>query len=103
MDCNKIKDEDGKAGAERKLLERNYASLMAQKMCPELEGLSQLLAIIDIYICGENRTIGEADWYGILGVIPYALCRTVSDMEIDMHITLSDIEIDTHITLCRTV
>ncbi|XP_050387536.1 uncharacterized protein LOC126803860 [Argentina anserina] len=77
MDHNKSEAIKAKAHAERKLLERNYATakniaLLAQKLCPELEGLSQLLTIIDIYICGENKTIGDADWYGILGVIPYA-------------------------------
>ncbi|KAM5557564.1 hypothetical protein ABKV19_024773 [Rosa sericea] len=77
MDSNKSEAVRAKELAERKLLERNYVSakkiaLKAQKLYPEFEGLSQLLTIIDIYICGENKTIGDADWYGILGVIPYA-------------------------------
>lgn len=77
MDCNKAEAIRAKELAERKLIERSYASakeiaLKAQKLYPRLEGLSHLLTTIDVYISGENKTLGEADWYGILGVVPYA-------------------------------
>ncbi|KAL6127221.1 hypothetical protein ACLB2K_075262 [Fragaria x ananassa] len=77
MDYDKREAFRVKELAEYNLIAKDYASakkfaLKAQKLCPELEGLSKLLTIIDIYICGENKSVGEADWYGVLGVIPYA-------------------------------
>ncbi|KAL6132131.1 hypothetical protein ACLB2K_070502 [Fragaria x ananassa] len=77
MDYDKREAFRAKELAEYNLIAKDYASakkfaLKAQKLCPQLEGLSKLLTIIDIYICGENKSVGEADWYGVLGVIPYA-------------------------------
>ncbi|XP_050156578.1 uncharacterized protein LOC126630498 isoform X2 [Malus sylvestris] len=82
MECNKDDAVKAKELAERKFAERNYASakkfvLKALNLCPELEGLSQMLTILDVYISSENKINGEADWYGVLSVTPYADDETI--------------------------
>ncbi|CAH2043491.1 unnamed protein product [Thlaspi arvense] len=58
--------------AERKLSEKDYDGAKkfvnkARNLYPKLDGLKQVLTIIDVYIGGV-----ESDWYGILGVDPLA-------------------------------
>ncbi|KAG4958549.1 Chaperone protein dnaJ 49 [Glycine soja] len=82
MECNKDEAARAKEIAERKFTEREYAgakkfALKALNLFPALEGLSQLLTTLDVYICAENKIHGEMDWYGILGVYPYADEETV--------------------------
>ncbi|KAF5442241.1 hypothetical protein F2P56_034925 [Juglans regia] len=82
MECNKDEAVRAKEIAERKFMERNYAAskkfaLKAQNLYPELEGLSQMLMTLDVYIYSENKIGGEADWYGVLGVNPLADDETV--------------------------
>ncbi|CAL8127827.1 unnamed protein product [Prunus armeniaca] len=77
MECNKDDAVRAKALAERKFIEKNYAiskkfALKAQNLYPELEGLSQMLTILDVYVAAENKINGEVDWYGILSVTPFA-------------------------------
>lgn len=77
MECNKDEAVRAKEIAERKFTERNYAgarkfALKAQNLYPGLEGLSQMLTTLDIYISAENKVSGEVDWYGVLGVNPLA-------------------------------
>ncbi|KAG7548319.1 DnaJ domain [Arabidopsis suecica] len=62
--------------AERKLSENDYNGAKkfinkAQNMYPKLDGLKQVLMMIDVYFFASNRG-EEADWYGILGVDPLA-------------------------------
>ena len=75
MDCNKDEAVRAKEIAERKFTERNYAAakkfaLKAQNLYPGLEGLSQMLTTLDVYISADNKISGEPDCYGILGANP---------------------------------
>ncbi|KAJ7959303.1 DnaJ domain [Quillaja saponaria] len=82
MECNKDEAVRAKEIAETKFTERDYAgakkfALKAQNLYPDLEGLSQFMLTLDIYISAENKISGETDWYGILGVNPVADDDTV--------------------------
>ncbi|KAK4362604.1 hypothetical protein RND71_017845 [Anisodus tanguticus] len=73
MEC--IKDEAVKAKeiAERKLTERDIAgaqrfALKAQNMFPGLDGLSQFLEVVNVYVAYEKKIHGEVDFYGVLSV-----------------------------------
>lgn len=75
MECNKEEAIRAKVIAERKFQERDFAGakkfvLKAQTLYPGLEGLSQMLTTLDVFISAENRVSGEVDWYGVLGVNP---------------------------------
>lgn len=77
MECNKDEAKRAMDIAERKITEKDYNGAKkfankAQNLFPELDGLKQLLTGIDVYISGEKKICGEADWYGILGVNPFA-------------------------------
>ncbi|PWA95597.1 dnaJ domain-containing protein [Artemisia annua] len=43
-------------------------ALKAQNLFPGLEGISQLLAVLDVHVAAKNKVSGESDYYGILGV-----------------------------------
>lgn len=82
MECNK--DEAGRAKeiAENRFNARDVVgakkfAMKAQNLYPGLEGISQMLSTLDVYIAAENKVCGEADWYGILGVNPQADDETV--------------------------
>ncbi|GAA0143718.1 hypothetical protein LIER_04331 [Lithospermum erythrorhizon] len=75
MDCNKDEAVRAKTIAERKLESKDYSgakifALKAQNLFPGLEGISQMLTTIDVYVSSENKISGEGDWYGVLGVTP---------------------------------
>ncbi|XP_027332544.1 uncharacterized protein LOC113847551 isoform X2 [Abrus precatorius] len=77
MECNKDEAARAKEIAERKFSVREYAgskkfALKALNLYPALEGLSQFLTTLEVYISAENKINGEMDWYGILGVNPFA-------------------------------
>lgn len=66
-----------KANAEKKFLERDFIgarsyALKAQKLCPELEGISQMVATFGVHVASEAKAHGELDFYSILGVDPSA-------------------------------
>lgn len=82
MDCNKDEAVRAKEIAESKFTERKYAvakkfALKAQNLYPGLEGLSQMMTTLDVYISAEDKICGEVDWYGILGVNPLADDETI--------------------------
>ncbi|KAA8540018.1 hypothetical protein F0562_026710 [Nyssa sinensis] len=82
MECNRDEAIRAKIIAERKLTERDFAgakkfALKAQNLYAGLDGLSQLLTTLDVYISAENKISGEVDWYGVLGVNPSADDETV--------------------------
>lgn len=82
MECNKDEAVRAKEIAERKITEKDYTgarkfTLKAQNLYPQLDGLSQMLTIIDVHISAEKKINGEADWYGVLGVNPLADEETV--------------------------
>ncbi|XP_076948223.1 uncharacterized protein LOC143620399 [Bidens hawaiensis] len=75
MECNKDEAIRAKTIAENKLSNKDYAGakkfiLKAQNLFPGLDGVSQMLTILDVYIASENKVSGETDWYGILGANP---------------------------------
>ncbi|KAK1438995.1 hypothetical protein QVD17_04809 [Tagetes erecta] len=75
MECNKDEAIRAKTISEKKLFDKDYAGskkfiLKAQTLYPGLEGISQMLTILDVYIASENKVNGETDWYGILGANP---------------------------------
>ncbi|KAK6117811.1 hypothetical protein DH2020_048438 [Rehmannia glutinosa] len=64
-----------KAFAEKQFLEKDFVgaknyALKAQVLCPELEGISQMLVTFGVYVASEVKFNGELDFYSILGVDP---------------------------------
>ncbi|KAK4762686.1 hypothetical protein SAY86_008454 [Trapa natans] len=77
MECNKDDAIRAKEIAEKKFMEKDMAgakkfALKAQRLYPELEGIYQMLASLDVHVSAENKIHGVSDWYGILGVSPLA-------------------------------
>lgn len=77
MECNKEEALKAKEIAEKKFSELDITgakrfALIAQKLCPELDCISQFLATLDVYISAEKRTNAEVDWYRVLAVDPMA-------------------------------
>ncbi|KAB2073037.1 hypothetical protein ES319_A07G057600v1 [Gossypium barbadense] len=77
MECNKDEAIRAKELAEKKLAEMDVVgakrfALKAQNLYPELDGLSQLLATLDMYISADKKINGEVDWYRVLAVQPFA-------------------------------
>ena len=78
MECNKEEAIRAMDIAKRKVAENDYngAKLFANKaqdLYPKLDGLRQVMMLIDVYIsAGNTISGGESDWYGILGVDPLA-------------------------------
>ncbi|KAG6597674.1 Chaperone protein dnaJ 49, partial [Cucurbita argyrosperma subsp. sororia] len=82
MDCNKDEAARAKEKAEEKFTAKDIMgakklALKAQNLFPGLEGISQMLATLDVYISAENKVNGEVDWYAMLGVDPRADEETV--------------------------
>ncbi|GLT38873.1 hypothetical protein SLA2020_130910 [Shorea laevis] len=82
MECNKDEATRAKKLAEKKFIAKDLKgarkfALKAQNLHPELEGIHQMIATVDVHISAENKINGEADWYGILGVSPKADDETV--------------------------
>lgn len=82
MECNRDEAIRARTIAEEKLDKKEFAGAKkfaqkAQSLYPQLDGLSQLLNTIDVYVASENRVGGEVDWYGILGVTPTADDETI--------------------------
>ncbi|KAJ4705871.1 DnaJ domain [Melia azedarach] len=82
MDCNKDEAVRAKEIAERKVTEKDYSgakkfALKAQNLYPGLEGISQILTTIDVYVSAEKKINGEVDWYAILGTNPWVDDETV--------------------------
>ncbi|KAL6554472.1 hypothetical protein OROMI_020145 [Orobanche minor] len=64
-----------KAFAEKQFMEKNFAgaknyALKAQTLCPELDGISQMVATFGVYMASESKINGELDFYSILGLEP---------------------------------
>ncbi|KHN23982.1 uncharacterized protein LOC114409951 [Glycine soja] len=82
MEFNKDGALRAKKLAEKMLLQREFggARILAKKaleLYPNLDGLPQFLATIEVYISSEDRVNGELDWYRILGVQPLADEETI--------------------------
>ncbi|KAK9050898.1 hypothetical protein SSX86_027523 [Deinandra increscens subsp. villosa] len=82
MECNRDEAKRAKEIAENKFSAKDimgakkFAS-KAQSLYPGLDGISQFLAILDVYVAADNKINGELDFYGILGVNPLADDDTV--------------------------
>nr|GEW67830.1 hypothetical protein [Tanacetum cinerariifolium] len=75
MECNKEEAIKAKTIAEKKFADKDFAgakkfTLKAQALYPGLDGISQMLITIDVYISYEKKVNGESDWYGILDANP---------------------------------
>ncbi|EPS69695.1 hypothetical protein M569_05065, partial [Genlisea aurea] len=75
MESNKGEATRAKALAEKQFVEKNFQAakkyaLKAQSLCPELEGISQMVATFSVYVASEKKINGELDFYSILGVDP---------------------------------
>ncbi|XP_021899733.1 uncharacterized protein LOC110816031 [Carica papaya] len=77
MECNKDEATRAKEIAEKKFIAKDIVgarkfALKAQNLYPGLDGISPLLATLDIHLSATNKINGEVDWYSILGVSPQA-------------------------------
>ncbi|XP_009783565.1 uncharacterized protein LOC107813853 [Nicotiana tabacum] len=82
MECNKDEAVKAKEIAERKLTEKDIAgaqkfALKARNLFPDLDGLSQFLEVVNVYVAYEKKINGEVDFYGILSVDPSADDETI--------------------------
>lgn len=82
MECNRDEAKRAKEIAEIKFSKKDIVgakkvALKAQNLYPDLDGISQLVATLDIYIAAENKLNNESDFYAILGVSPLADDDTV--------------------------
>ncbi|WOL02474.1 hypothetical protein Cni_G11193 [Canna indica] len=73
MDCNREEAIKAKETAERKFNAKDIKgakklALKAQNLFPSLEGISQMVSTLDVYIAAEKKINGENDWYEILSV-----------------------------------
>lgn len=73
MEYNKDEAQRALKIAEAKILAMELAGAKkfagkAQQLYPSLEGLSQMNAVLDVYMAAENKVNGQNDWYGILHV-----------------------------------
>ncbi|TMW97053.1 hypothetical protein EJD97_006293 [Solanum chilense] len=77
MECNRDEAIRAKEIAEQKLMENDISgahkfALKAQKMYPGLDGLSQFMEVVNVYVAHEKKTRGEVDFYGVLALDPSA-------------------------------
>ncbi|XP_027107569.2 uncharacterized protein [Coffea arabica] len=74
MECNKDEAKRAKEIAEKKMRNNDFVgaqriALKAQQLFPELENITQLLAVCNVHCSAETRILGsEKDWYSILQV-----------------------------------
>ncbi|GAA0164405.1 hypothetical protein LIER_20055 [Lithospermum erythrorhizon] len=73
MECNRDEALRAKEIAEKKLAEKDIKgakkfAVKAQNLNPGLDGISQMMAALDVYIAAEKKVNGEGNWYGILGL-----------------------------------
>lgn len=83
MDCNKDEAIRAKEIALRKFSDKDVIgaakfALKAQKLYPELEGITHLVANFELHMSAKFRRNGEIDWYRMLGVSPSADTDTIS-------------------------
>jgi hypothetical protein len=77
MEANKEEALKAIEIAEKRFAQRDFAgaknyALKAKTLCPELEGISQMVSTFDVYIASEFRHNGELDYYSVLGLKPTA-------------------------------
>eukprot|EP00250_Pteridium_aquilinum_P010931 c19723_g1_i2 orf=502-2415(+) len=78
MDCNRDEAARSRGIAEKKFMQHDYAgarkfALKARQLFPDLEGLLQFIAVVDVHVTAHERLqCGEMNWYGILQSDPSA-------------------------------
>lgn len=74
MECNKDEALRAKELAEKKMQSNDFlgaqkVALKAERLYPQLENISQLLAVCNVHCSAHSSTLGsEKDWYGILQI-----------------------------------
>ncbi|CAL9190517.1 uncharacterized protein LOC135583235 [Musa acuminata AAA Group] len=73
MDCDREEALKAKETAERKFNNKDVKgakklALKAQNLFPSLEGISQMITTLDVYLAAGKKINGESDWYAILSV-----------------------------------
>ncbi|XP_055820237.1 uncharacterized protein LOC129889110 [Solanum dulcamara] len=74
MECNKDEALRAKELAEKKMQSNDFlgaqkVALKAERLYPQLENISQLLAVCNVHCSAQSSTVGsEKDWYGILQI-----------------------------------
>ncbi|KAK4279111.1 hypothetical protein QN277_016866 [Acacia crassicarpa] len=68
--------------AEKRFAQRDFSgakkyAIKAKTLCPELEGIPQMVATFQVYVASEANYNGELDYYSILGIKPSADKETV--------------------------
>ncbi|XP_073303207.1 uncharacterized protein [Primulina huaijiensis] len=83
MECNRDEAVRAKEIAERKFVAKDIKgakkfALKARNLYPELDGISQMLITLEIYLCAEEKKMQEeCDWYGVLDVNPFTDDETI--------------------------
>ncbi|ONK77876.1 uncharacterized protein A4U43_C02F11730 [Asparagus officinalis] len=82
MECNRDEALRAKEMAEKKFTAKDFSgakkfALKAQNLFPELDGIDQMIATLDVYQAAEIKINGESDLYGILSLNPSADEETV--------------------------
>ncbi|KAL3653610.1 hypothetical protein CASFOL_003291 [Castilleja foliolosa] len=77
MDCNRDEALRAKTIAEDKIRKKDFSgakkfALKAKSLYPNLDGVTQMLTTVDVYISAENKISGEIDWYAVLSLSPSA-------------------------------
>ncbi|KAG6544745.1 hypothetical protein Mapa_013771 [Marchantia paleacea] len=78
MECNRDEAVRARDIAEKKYASQDFAGakkfvLKAQQLFPSLEGLSQMLPVMEVHSVAQSKVGGgEMDWYGLLQVEPGA-------------------------------
>lgn len=77
MDCNQDEALRAKETAERKFIAKDIEgakrfALKAKSLNPRLDGISQMIATLDVHLSSAAVVNGERDWYSILGIKPSA-------------------------------
>ncbi|XP_076902280.1 uncharacterized protein LOC143556986 [Bidens hawaiensis] len=75
MECNKEEAIRAKTIAEKKLEDKDFPgakkfTLKSQTLYPGLDGISQMLTTVNVYIAHEKKINGESDWYAVLDAKP---------------------------------
>ncbi|CAO2142097.1 unnamed protein product [Urochloa humidicola] len=73
VECNREEAVRARRIALRKLQNKDFSgarriALQARRLYPDLENLSQLLTICEVYCAAETNILRELDWHGILQV-----------------------------------
>ncbi|KAI5404658.1 uncharacterized protein LOC127078366 [Lathyrus oleraceus] len=93
MECSEDGALRAKKMAEKRFLQDNFgvAKLLATKaraLNPNIDGISELMATIDVYIASEKRVGADVNWYEVLGAQPLDDDETIRKCYRQMALTL---------------